>query len=419
LPNHSLPSGCVSGSHDGFSHESLGNANEWRQISRFRRIDVTRFDSDHPRVKSRFDRSKRIVCKEHGMRHIRDFVYSVTAGFCIALTLSAINACSPTEPSSPTSTEHDTTSHMYTWFVDTLGEAPSHVYDVCAVNENDVWAVGYFPVFNPLDRTDESRFCNAAHWDGVTWTLKRFEPLFQGHPTFSEQKAVQAFSVNDLWTDPARHWDGVTWTVPDMNWLRGAVEKLWGSSSSNMYFVGTNGSLIRWDGGNFTPELGLRTTAWNRDVWGQGDTVLIAATDPDMVSMMVGYILRVERNTFKGIEFAANMPASSVWGIDGIWYCCGGRTVYRKDGKHWSQVLGYDPNIYRSVRGTSTRDVCVTLEGGRIMHFNGSTWAEIHSYDNNGFFYPRALTMSGSAVFSVGDVNQRAIVYRGYRQPVP
>jgi hypothetical protein len=113
------------------------------------------------------------------------------------------------------------------------------------------------------------------------------------------------------------------------------------------------------------------------------------------------------------------MPASSVWGIDGIWYCCGGRTVYRKDGKHWSLVLGYDPNIYRSVRGTSTRDVCVTLEGGRIMHFNGSTWAEIHSYDNNGFFYPRALTMSGSAVFSVGDVNQRAIVYRGYRQPVP
>lgn len=67
----------------------------------------------------------------------------------------------------------DTTSHNFTWRVDTLGYYLSIVRDVAIVNENNIWAVGaFYKKHADRDSTVADRY-NAAHWDGKAWTLKK------------------------------------------------------------------------------------------------------------------------------------------------------------------------------------------------------------------------------------------------------
>ena len=55
----------------------------------------------------------------------------------------------------------DTTSHNFTWVIDTLGDYGSYLNDVAIIDENNIWVVGNI-------ETDSGEY-NAAHWDGIDW----------------------------------------------------------------------------------------------------------------------------------------------------------------------------------------------------------------------------------------------------------
>ncbi|MDA3871912.1 MAG: hypothetical protein PF551_06125, partial [Candidatus Marinimicrobia bacterium] len=100
----------------------------------------------------------------------------------------------------------DTTSHDFTWEIDTLGNYGSILRDVAIIDENNIWVVGEI-------RTDSTNY-NAAHWNGEEWELIGINFF-----TFCEQtyvhpypaRSIIAFNKNDIWISSGSqiaHWNG-------------------------------------------------------------------------------------------------------------------------------------------------------------------------------------------------------------------
>jgi hypothetical protein len=137
----------------------------------------------------------------------------------------------------------DTTSHDFTWIVETLGDYGSYLNDVAIVDENNIWVVGYIEIGDSI--------YNAAHWNGNEWEMVQIlRPVdFEG---------VFALSANDIWfADGCKifHYDGNQFTEMWMcDWERHGVNQatsIWASSPEDVWFVGDNGSIVHYDGSGF------------------------------------------------------------------------------------------------------------------------------------------------------------------------
>lgn len=142
----------------------------------------------------------------------------------------------------------DTTSHNFTFQTWTFGEHSSSVlYDVAIIDENNIWAVGEIYMNDSLGQPDLNAY-NAVHWNGSEWKVKKISVLFRGSLITPPLEGVFAFSNSDFWFVGSLpiHGDGNNWIMYD---LRTTVDpnlslsKAWGTSSSNIYFVGRNGSI--------------------------------------------------------------------------------------------------------------------------------------------------------------------------------
>ncbi len=332
----------------------------------------------------------------------------------ISLALFALHSCTDDNPVKSPPSAPDTTNHSFVWHTDTLGDWLSRVNDVFCLSETDAWAVGWFYKRDDAGKVIDSLSTNAAHWDGEKWTLMRIKVKFREYPVLWEPRSVFALSNEDLWFDQA-HWNGHEWKGYDLNTIaRGAANKIWGKAPNDMYFVGLNGSLLRWDGIRFY-EMGYATTAANLDVWGWEDTLYVAVTDYDLDSRYPGYMIKLVNGRVQGKETFTYGVQIAVWGMEGIWYAGGGSGLLRKSGAMWKLIRGYETPI-KGIRGTALNDVYVVMEEGKILHYNGSSWAVVKPFERSGIFFPHGLSVTGSMVLAAGNLNQRAIVYRGYRQ---
>ncbi len=145
----------------------------------------------------------------------------------------------------------DTTTHNFTWHTDTLGEWPSVLYDVAAVDENNVWAVG--------DIKKADSHYNVIKWNGESYDYLSLKLHAYGgnNPLYQELRSSIAFSVNDVWVFPIggayAHWDGSKWESEYFGtFQKGITLDVWGSSSNDIFIVGSNGSITHYDGSSFT-----------------------------------------------------------------------------------------------------------------------------------------------------------------------
>lgn len=129
----------------------------------------------------------------------------------------------------------DTTSHNFTWEIFTLGQYGSTIRDVTIVNEDNIWVVGNF-------ETDDGEY-NAAHWDGNEWELMGF------YSNTLDLYSIYYFSEDDIWVSSHGypiHWNGNEWILYHLHNLginASAGHGIWGTSSSNIYFIGEQGAL--------------------------------------------------------------------------------------------------------------------------------------------------------------------------------
>jgi hypothetical protein len=142
----------------------------------------------------------------------------------------------------------DTTSHDFTWTVETLGDAGSYLHDVAIVDENNIWVVGYIK--------EGDSIYNAAHWDGEKWEIHKLPAVtYGGGLSQMGLTAIYAVDADNIWifaeAGSYLRWNGHNWFSEWIPYPEGRINSIWGSSSDNVWFAGNNGTLVHYDGSRF------------------------------------------------------------------------------------------------------------------------------------------------------------------------
>lgn len=196
----------------------------------------------------------------------------------------------------------DTTSHEVSWVIDTLGRTDGFnwLYDVAVIDENNVWVVGEIQMGDSM--------YNAAQWDGSEWNNINIGP--PKYAAAYPHNAVFAFSSDDIWTatSAAYHWNGNEWEAfgtSNSTWeFDGYVKRIWGSSSNNLFFVGEGGTIVYYDGSEFTM-MESGTDIHLESITGTGpDNVWISGyNESDIRTVLLHYDGNTLRKVLEGESF--------------------------------------------------------------------------------------------------------------------
>ncbi len=117
---------------------------------------------------------------------------------------------------------------------------------------------------------------------------------------------------------------------------------VWGSSSNDVFTVGGSGTILHFDGTNWTP------MAWGGDFG------------------------------FEGVWGSSGKDVYAVGGYDGFGLAFG--IILHYDGSCWRQVFSTTEYQFTDVWGSSSHDVfATTSQGGGVLHYNGTSWTPMTS----------------------------------------
>lgn len=315
----------------------------------------------------------------------------------------------------------DTTSHNFTWEIDTLGISGT-LRDVQIIDENNIWVVGEI-------ETDTATY-NAARWDGNDW---EYIEIVSGS---IELYSILYFNENDIWVCSGipMHWDGLEWTyyhLWDMGILGpddGGVEYIWGTSSSDLYFVGRKGSIVYYDGTTFT-KMNSPTTqdldgivgvvdaeTGEKRIWAYGWTdypnrgLLLQSdgTEWEIVwdehdpffedEQYVEPILWVNEQHFVAVVAGSNDSQISIHSTSNIQ----DYKIIHNDTEGWTQTMS----------GINENNLFFAGQFGNIFHFNGSTIEYYSIPEISDDFYFLGSDMNNDMVLIVSLSNY---ILKGYR----
>ncbi|WP_407931013.1 glucosyl transferase, partial [Ignavibacterium album] len=316
-----------------------------------------------------------------------------------------------------TVTTMDTTSHEFSWQSWEFGTiGSSTLYDVAIIDENDIWAVGEINIADTS--INGYTTYNAVHWDGTKWELKRI--LYKGG--FWSIRTIFAFSSNDIWfSGYVRYLNGqfIELTIPDIliGW---GINKLWGSSSEDLYAVGNNGNIAHWDGRKWT-KIESGTDLNFIDIYGSTDSKTgeqqILAVCTRNLPLDKG-IYRIEGNTATQISSAPiQWELFALWFIPNRHYYVVGSGIYEKkflsDSTWKNGPLDITHYGTTGIRGNELNNVFVAGAFGEFLHFNGITWK---SYINElGWFNGSygGVALKDNMVITVGYESAKAKILIG------
>lgn len=173
-----------------------------------------------------------------------------------------------------TFTTLDTTSHNFTWQTFEFGQhSSSTLYDVAIIDENNIWAVGEIYMNDSLGNPDPSCY-NAVHWNGHNWELRRimfYTICGQQSRSSYPAKSIFTFNENEIWIamdgdQIAQLENGIQVHTICLPWSF-SINKMWGSSSNDLYVVGNNGNIAHYNGSQWT-KIESGTTLDIYDIWG-------------------------------------------------------------------------------------------------------------------------------------------------------
>ncbi len=320
-------------------------------------------------------------------------------------------------------TTMDTTSHNFTWQTFTFGGqgGSSTLFDVAIINENDIWAVGEMYVY---DSTGSPVLYNAVHWDGQEWDLKRI--LYGGW--IWTIKTIFAFSANDIWFSAFVRYDGQNFIeLPIPPILTGwTINKIWGTSSNDLYVVGNNGNIAHYNGTSWT-KIESGTDLNVNDIWGDFNQETgkweILAVASNMFSSFDRAILSIDPATRKVTQLSSQPiggTLSSVWFMSNYkYFVTGGAGNFEKHNlsdTNWkTSIISILRYSILKIRGNTLNDMFGAGGGGEVLHFNGIT---TKSYFNttklsNGNYY--SIAIKDNLIIAVGEESPTAVLIIGRR----
>jgi hypothetical protein len=325
----------------------------------------------------------------------------------------------------------DTSSHNWTFTCEHLGDgASSIVYDVAIVNDTLAYAVGDLWRLDSTGQFDPKRY-NLAVWNGRAWHLDSAPYYYDGQPLYNELFAIKVFNEHDIWLggNGVIHWDGKTSFQPAEAlvplWGPEYVEGIWGTSSSDIWFVGGAGNVVHFAAGRWI-KVQSGTTLNFQDVYGGSS---------ESIGNPRGLVLAVASNVYQGADRrivaldGMSATALSDAPIDdalfGVWFDPGrtcyvvGRGVYSKPlrgGNLWArEPVDSSSTTINAVRGNAWNDILAAGTAGKILHFNGKSWREYTAQPNFPLWGYRRMDLRGNLAIMVGEDYPYGLVAVGRR----
>lgn len=325
----------------------------------------------------------------------------------------------PVSSNAITATTLDTTSHNFTWQTFTFGQhSSSLLYDVAIINENNIWAVGEIYMNDSLGQPDPNAY-NAVHWDGSEWKLQRIYTYSSCNAVdYAPLRAIWAFSDTNIVVTSGGSigWFNGTTNKSDCSirpLLTGSINKLWGSTSIDLYAVGDGGNIAHYNSSSWT-KIESGTSSIINDIWGivteNNETI---AYCPVSSFWIPGdkKLLSIKGNYVDSIPWTFNRLLYSVWTpSESVIYVCGGG-IFERRNNQWKEINITSVAVNR-VRGNYLNDIFAAGDFGFIAHFNGITW-NIEEYDFNSGY--GGLSVKGKTAAVVGQRNGRALIKVGKR----
>ncbi len=327
-------------------------------------------------------------------------------------------------------TTMDTTSHNFTWETYTFGEAIGYnsvLYDVAIIDENNIWAVGEIYMNDSLGNPDPHAF-NCVHWDGKIWEPRRI--YYYGACSavdYPPLKAIWAFSKNNIvitnggsigWFDGNK----IKLDCGVNPLLNGAINKIWGTSSNDLYVVGNSGSIAHYQNGVWR-KIENGTDVDLLDVWGSPDgnvvffcgytmdyhtTTLLKYNKKNIIKLFEGNPDEINNGYYIG-------PIKSLWGNkNNRIYIMNWGGIYVQnniDTIYYSKKIAKFSDVGYSMRGTDINDIWISGQHGLLGHYNGNTYKEFSQF-NNSKIYLYSIAVKDNIVCTVG-YNYSGIINNG------
>jgi hypothetical protein len=314
-------------------------------------------------------------------------------------------------------TPNDTTSHNFTWTESSLPNegiltgcwvfGPKNIYVV----GGSIWK------------------WNGTNWneDTVQWSRGTLHGLLSGSSLF-------AFSEKDMWITNG----GVVLHVVGSYAVRfdvgGSLHSSWGTSSANMYSVGDGGTILHFDGTNWT-RMVSGTTKNLYSIWGTSDGDIWAAgfysttAETGLVHYDGTAWQSIDPKTVGNIGPGAD-GIGAVWTCDssgtpvvvlagsGMWRRSGTGS-WRGDGSLLPNKLSTGGNVgIYELSGNSANDILGAGGWGWVGHWNGRSWLRYDSlYDlSNGTYTSGGISMKNNTACVVGLKSGNSWVAIGQRK---
>ncbi len=190
--------------------------------------------------------------------------------------------------------------------------------------------------------------------------------------------------------------DGWCWENPTPQ--GNGLNAVWGTGASNVYAVGDNGTVLRWDGSSWSAETSgttaKLTSIWGSsasDIWIAGESILLHGNGSTWTEDAYG---------------TTNCCWAGIWasGPSDVW-AVGEGIVVRWNGSAWGPVAGAPTGVNNAVWGTSATNVFIADLNTAISHWNGTAWSSDATGGTRGFW---ALWGTGPGDVWAGGMNDVA-----------
>lgn len=329
-------------------------------------------------------------------------------------------------------TTMDTTSHNFSFEMVTFGGqiGSSVLYDVAIINENNIWAVGEIWIAD-TSSLGYTKY-NAVHWDGSQWELKKImfyticgQPYTGAYPA----KSAWIISENEIWialdgNQIAKIVNGIqvaTICLPlniDMS-----INKIWGTSSNDLYIVGNSGNIAHYNGSSWT-KIESNTTLNINDIWGDYNE---KTQEWEVLAVASNIFSGFEKDVLKinpaGVELlnkdGIEESLSGLWFISGRKYYLVGSGTYEKKSLRdliWEgDPLDITEYFENGIKANNINDIIIVCAFGEVLHYNGIEWKD---YQNdlelfNGAY--RSLDIKNNLFIAVGYESTMAKILIGRR----
>jgi len=170
---------------------------------------------------------------------------------------------------------------------------------------------------------------------------------------------------------------------------------IWGTSPSNVFAVGSGGTILRYTGTAWSAMHSI-TTSHLYGVWGSSDSNVFAVGDN-------GTILRYNGRTWSTMNSTTTSHLYGVWGSSdsNVFAVGSGGTILHHNGNTWSTMDSMTMSHLYGVWGNSDSSVFAVGENGTILHYTGTVWSAMDSTTMSHLY--GVWGDSDSSVFAVGE----------------